>query len=178
MIDEQSASESPKPMRVGATSPAIVQAPRSANTNASHIRGDERSRKNSAPPMTVAIGPTAPMKAALAILVLNSEMWKKPMLSAKARPAKTSRRAEGRRFGASRCSRCASLAHAASAGTASPTRQAPAANGPTSARRTSTPDQAVINVPTIIAATPARSTFGWIAGSAASTREMTDMVPG
>jgi hypothetical protein len=72
-------------------------------------------------------------------------------------------------------SRRASLAHAASAGTASASRQAPAANGPTSIRRTSTPDQAVINVPTIIARTPERSTFEGRRGSAPSRRELTDI---
>ena len=64
----QSAKASPAPTWAGATMPAITQAPMSASASASQTRPGGCSAKMSAPPITVRIGATLPMKVALATL--------------------------------------------------------------------------------------------------------------
>ena len=61
---------------------------------------------------------------------------------------------------ARRAPRPAAFAQTASAGTASPMRQAAPASGPTSRKRTRMPDQAMIAVPARRATSPTRSTAG------------------
>jgi hypothetical protein len=110
--------------------------------------------------MTVRIGAILPMNEALATFVPISAIWKKPTSAAKASPARMREKAKAAGSAGLIGRAETHRAQTASAGTANPIRQAAPANGPTSRKRTRTPDQAMMPVPIRSAIQPSLSTEG------------------